>query len=95
MILEPRKQIDQGLYAVIMENWFVSVSTRKDDSIGSAIGSDAGIPGSELSRMEGVPWWLQTAWPGWGAVGDLRCHLGQALEHQPTAASRAVGADED
>jgi putative transposase len=50
-ILEPRRRIDQALYAVIMEAWVKGVSTRKVDALVAAIGSDAGISRSEVSRI--------------------------------------------
>ena len=49
-ILEPWRRIDQALYAVIMEAWVKGVSTRKVDALVAAIGSDAGISRSEVSR---------------------------------------------
>jgi transposase-like protein len=50
-ILEPRRRIDQALYAVIMEAWVKGVSTRKVDALVAAIGSEAGISRSEVSRI--------------------------------------------
>ena len=50
-ILEPRRRIDQALYAVIMEAWVKGVSTRKVDALVEAIGSQAGISRSEVSRI--------------------------------------------
>ena len=50
-ILEPRRRIDQALYAVIMEAWVNGVSTRKVDALVAAIGSDSGISRSEVSRI--------------------------------------------
>ena len=50
-ILEPWRRIDQALYAVIMEAWVKGVSTRKVDALVAAIGSDAGISRSEVSRI--------------------------------------------
>ena len=50
-ILEPRRRIDQALYAVIMEAWVKGVSTRKVDALVAAIGSEAGISCSEVSRI--------------------------------------------
>jgi transposase-like protein len=50
-ILEPRRRIDQALYVVIMEAWVKGVSTRKVDALVVAIGSEAGISRSEVSRI--------------------------------------------
>jgi len=38
-ILEPRRRIDQALYAVIMEAWVKGISTRKVDTLVAAIGA--------------------------------------------------------
>ena len=50
-ILEPRRRIDRALYAVIMEAWVKGISTRKVDALVAAIGSQAGISRSEVSRI--------------------------------------------
>jgi putative transposase len=50
-ILEPRRRIDQALYAVIMEAWVKGISTRKVDALVAAIGLQAGISRSEVSRI--------------------------------------------
>ncbi len=50
-ILEPRRRIDQALHAVIMEAWVKGVSTRKVDALVAAIGSEAGMSRSEVSRI--------------------------------------------
>jgi putative transposase len=50
-ILEPRRRIDQALYAVIMEAWVKGISTRKVDALVAAIGSQSGISRSEVSRI--------------------------------------------
>ena len=50
-ILEPRRRIDQALYAVIMEAWVKGISTRKVDALVAAIGSQTGISRSEVSRI--------------------------------------------
>jgi putative transposase len=49
--LEPRRRIDQALYAVIMKAWVKGISTRKIDALVAAIGSQAGISRSEVSRI--------------------------------------------
>ncbi|HSG19412.1 MAG TPA: IS256 family transposase, partial [Burkholderiaceae bacterium] len=49
-ILEPRRRVDQALYAVIMEAYINGVSTRKVDALVSALGSQSGISKSQVSR---------------------------------------------
>ena len=49
-ILEPRRRIDQALYAVVMEAYVHGVSTRSVDELVEAMGSKAGISKSEVSR---------------------------------------------
>lgn len=50
-VLERRRRIDQALYAVVMEAYVHGVSTRKVDDLVGALGSDAGISKSEVSRI--------------------------------------------
>jgi len=50
-ILEPRRRVDQALYAVIMEAYISGVSTRKVDSLVAALGSQSGISKSQVSRI--------------------------------------------
>src|SRR3954464_1197947 len=50
-ILEPRRGIDQALYAVVMEAYVHGVSTRAVDDLVAALGIDAGISKSEVSRI--------------------------------------------
>ena len=50
-ILERRRRIDQALYAVVMEAYVHGVSTRKVDDLVAAMGVDAGISKSEVSRI--------------------------------------------
>jgi len=50
-ILEPRRRIDQALYAVIMEAYIGGVSTRKVDALVGALGSQSGISKSQVSRI--------------------------------------------
>jgi putative transposase len=42
-ILEPRRRIDQALYAVVMESYVHGVSTRAVDELVQALGIDSGI----------------------------------------------------
>jgi putative transposase len=51
VILEPRRRIDQALYAVVMEAYGNGVSTRSVDHLVAALGVDSGIPKSEVSRI--------------------------------------------
>ena len=50
-ILEPRRRIDQALYAVVMEAYVHGVSTRAVDDLVDAMGVDSGISKSEVSRI--------------------------------------------
>jgi transposase-like protein len=50
-ILEPRRRIDQALYAVVMEAYVNGVSTRAVDDLVGALGADSGIKKSEVSRI--------------------------------------------
>jgi len=50
-ILEPRRRIDQALYAVVMEAYVQGISTRSVDDLVAAMGIDSGISKSEVSRI--------------------------------------------
>jgi putative transposase len=50
-VLEPRRRIDQALYAVVMEAYVNGVSTRAVDDLVQALGIDSGISKSEVSRI--------------------------------------------
>jgi len=50
-ILEPRRRIDQALYAVVMEAYVAGVSTRAVDELVQALGIGTGISRSEVSRI--------------------------------------------
>ncbi len=52
-LLEPRRRIDRALWAVVMEAYVHGVSTRKVDDLVTALGIDAGISKSEVSRICG------------------------------------------
>jgi len=49
--LERRRRIDQALFAVIMEAYVTGTSVRKVDDLVKALGADAGISKSEVSRI--------------------------------------------
>ena len=51
VILEPRRRIDQALYAVVMEAYGCGISTRSVDDLVAALGIDSGISKSEVSRI--------------------------------------------
>jgi putative transposase len=51
VILQPRRRIDQALYAVVMEAYVNGVSTRSVDDLVAALGVDSGISKSEVSRI--------------------------------------------
>jgi putative transposase len=50
-LLERRRQVDQALFAVIMEAYVHGVSTRKVDDLVKALGADTGISKPEVSRI--------------------------------------------
>ena len=50
-ILEPRRRIDQALYAVVMEAYVQGVSTRSVDDLVEAMGVESGLSKSEVSRI--------------------------------------------
>ena len=50
-ILEPRRRIDQALYAVVMEAYVHGVSTRAVDELVAALGVSRGISRCEVSRI--------------------------------------------
>jgi putative transposase len=50
-LLERRRRVDQALFAVVMEAYLHGVSTRKVDDLVRALGADAGISKSEVSRI--------------------------------------------
>ena len=50
-LLEPRRRIDRALWAVIMEAFVHGVSTRKVDDLVVALGIDAGVSKSSVSRI--------------------------------------------
>jgi putative transposase len=50
-LLEPRRRIDRALWAVVMEAYVHGVSTRKVDDLVRALGIDAGVSKSEVSRI--------------------------------------------
>jgi len=50
-LLAPRRRVDRALHAVICEAYVHGVSTRKVDDLVAALGVDAGISKSEVSRI--------------------------------------------
>jgi transposase-like protein len=52
-LLEPRRRIDRALWAVVMEAYVHGVSTRKVDDLVIALGIEAGVGKSEVSRICG------------------------------------------
>src|SRR5271155_5653222 len=50
-ILEPRRRIDQALYAVVMEAYVKGVSTRSVDDLVATLGVTSRISRSEVSRI--------------------------------------------
>ncbi|HEX2275164.1 MAG TPA: IS256 family transposase [Acidimicrobiales bacterium] len=52
-LLEPRRRIDRALWAVVIEAFVHGVSTRKVDDLVAALGIDAGVSKSQVSRICG------------------------------------------
>jgi transposase-like protein len=50
-LLEPRRRIDQALWAVVMDAYVKGVSTRQVDDLVQALGVESGISRSEVSRI--------------------------------------------
>ena len=50
-LLERRRRIDRALFAVVMEAYVHGVSTRKVDDLVAALGIDAGVSKSQVSRI--------------------------------------------
>ena len=50
-ILEPRRRVDQALYAVVMEAYVGGISTRKVEALVAALGVQSGISRSQVSRI--------------------------------------------
>lgn len=50
-LLSPRRRIDHALWAVVMEAYVHGISTRKVDDLVRALGIDAGVSKSEVSRI--------------------------------------------
>jgi len=50
-LLEPRRRVDQALWAVIAQAWIGGVSTRRVDALVKALGNEAGISRSTVSRI--------------------------------------------
>jgi putative transposase len=50
-LLERRRRVDRCLFAVVMEAYLHGTSTRKVDDLVKALGADAGISKSEVSRI--------------------------------------------
>ncbi len=50
-LLEPRRRVDQALWAVIMTAYVKGTSTRKVDDLVKALGVDSGVSKSTVSRI--------------------------------------------
>jgi transposase-like protein len=84
-ILEPRRRIDQALYAVVMEAYVSGVSTRAVDDLVQALGVESGISKSEVSRICAGLWRLRQTSLG------RSCRFTQARHrHAPLAHPRDV-----
>ena len=81
-ILEPRRRIDQALYAVVMEAYVHGVSTRSVDELVEAMGSSAGISKSEVSRI--CRWSRRDGRPPSGSAGSTGCAIRTSGSTPPT-----------
>jgi transposase-like protein len=52
-LLEPRRRVDQALWAVIATAWVKGVSTRRVEALVKALGCESGISASSVSRICG------------------------------------------
>jgi len=50
-LLEPRRRIDEALWAVVMESFVTRTSTRKVEDLVGALGVESAISKSEVSRI--------------------------------------------
>ena len=50
-LLEPRRRVDQALWAVIMTAYITGTSTRKVDDLVKALGCESGVSKSTVSRI--------------------------------------------
>ncbi len=48
---EPRRRVDQALFAVVMEAYVPGASTRKVDDLVRTLGAEIGVSKSEVSRI--------------------------------------------
>jgi putative transposase len=72
-VLERRRRIDRALFAVVMESYVQGVSTRKIDDLVAALGLEAGISKSEVSRICGeLDESLEHSAPGRSAMSSSR-----------------------
>jgi len=53
VLLDPRRRVDQALWAVIAQAWVDGVSTRKVTELVKALGNESGISKSAVSRICG------------------------------------------
>jgi putative transposase len=94
-ILEPRQRIDQALYAVVMEAYVFSVSTRSVDALVESMGAASGISKPEVSRVcagldERVTAFRYRALGQVVSRGDRGCHR-RHRPRRPGGARRHVG----
>src|SRR5690606_9877741 len=50
-LLEPRRRVDQALWAVIMTAYITGTSTRKVDDLVRSLGCESGVSKSTVSRI--------------------------------------------
>ena len=75
-ILEPRRRIDQALYAVVMEAYVHGVSTRAVDELVAALGVSSGISRSEVVSdlwSSWTRWSTRSGSDGWTMLPSPTC----------------------
>ena len=97
-LLEPRRRVDQALWAVIMTAYITGTSTRKVDDLVRALGCDSGVSKSTVSDLQGhrrrsrrVP--HPTARSPRDAVRVLGRHLHQGPQQPSHRVPRRRGGD--
>jgi len=95
--LERRRRIDQALFTVVMEAYLHGVTTRKIDDPVRALGADAGISKSEVSRIcatsmpaadgSPVPRAHERAVAGVGRLQTAGCTASSATAMEPDTVS--------
>ena len=100
-LLEPRRRVDQALWAVIAQAWVDGVSTRKVTELVKALGNESGISKSAVSRIcaqidEAVGWFMsrpldQTWYPYlWLDATYVNARIGHRVTSQAVVVATGV-----